>query len=274
MEERYGYSPRTVRRDLALISAVAGVLVVIHLAFPPAVRTQLAFDHETLDPVTVFTSVFVHLDATHLLGNLAGYLASAVVAYGLCLLARERRWFLVTFVGFLAVLPLVVSLTSYAILGLLYPVIDPVTRGFSGVGAAFGGFVLIATMVVVEADHGWLTAQYVGMAVWLWLLLELFLIYGGELLPVVLVIAILGWTFCGWGLVDEYDGTDVSDGLRRATDELLIVVLVTLLLSLFVLVLFPADPVNGDTVTNVFAHAAGFAYGLAGSGLTYRILHA
>ena len=118
-----------------------------------------------------------------------------------------------------------------------------------------------------------MTAQYVGLAVWLWLLLELFLIYGGDTLGVALAVAALGWTFCGWGLLDEYSGTGLRDGLQRAADDVLTVGIVIWLLTLFVIVLFPAEPVSGGTVTNVFAHAAGFGYGLAGSGLTYRVLH-
>jgi len=273
MEEIYGYSPRAIGRDLALISVVAGLLVAIHLAVPSGERARFAFNHDTLDPVTVVTSAFVHIDDEHLIGNLAGYIASTALAYALALKARERRWFLLTFGSFLVVLPALVSLSSYAILGWLYPLIDPITRGFSGVGAAFAGFVLIAVLVDVRTEYGWLTAQYVGLAVWLWLLLELFLIYGGDTLVVALAVAALGWAFCGWGLIDEYSGTDLFDGLRRAADDVLTVGLVIWLLTLFVIVLFPAEPVSDGTVTNVFAHAAGFGYGLAGSGLTYRVLH-
>ncbi|MFD1587644.1 hypothetical protein ACFR9U_11665 [Halorientalis brevis] len=273
MDDIYGYSPRAVSRDLALISLVAVVLVVIHVAVPPGGRARFAFNHDSLDPVTVVTSPFVHVDDAHLFGNLAGYVASTVVAYGLCLKARERRWFHLTFASFLVVLPATVSLTSYAILGWLYPAIDPITRGFSGVGAAFTGFVLIAVLVVVRTEYGWLTAQYLGLAVWLWLLLELFLIYGGDTLGVALAVAGLGWAFCGWGLIDEHGTTDIRDGLRRAADDVLTVGVVVWLLTLFVVVLFPAEPVGDGSVTNVFAHAAGMGYGLAGSGLTYRLLH-
>ena len=273
MAEPYGYTRRELGRDLALVWSVGVVLVVVHLLVPAPERARLAFDHTRFDAVSLYTSAFVHVDGAHLLGNLAGYLATTTVAYGLCLQAGARRWFRLTVVSFLVGLPAVLGVTNYALLGMLYPGIDPITRGFSGVGAAFTGYVLLALLEVVRTTHGRLQAAYVGLALWLWLLLEVFLIYGGAYLPVALALAALGWLFSAWGLRAAGDGERVVEGLRRAGDAVWTVVLVGLLLTFVVLALFPADPVDGGTVTNVVAHAAGFGYGLAGAGLTHRVVY-
>lgn len=268
MADIYGYRPQAVARDLLAIGSVAGFLLVIHAVVPQAIRNQLAFHHGQLDPVSMYTSGFVHHDTSHLLGNVAGYVAPTVVAYGLCVQARARRWFRLTFVSFLLVLPGLVSLTSYVALGIRYPSINPVTRGFSGVGAAFVGFVLTALVVALGSEYGRPAAQYVGLAIWLWLLVEISVIYSGTLLLPVAAIASLGWGFCGWGLVAEGHGRSL---FRGDAGQLATIGLVSLLLSVFVFVLFPAELVNGGAVTNVFAHAAGFLYGILGSSLTYGL---
>lgn len=262
-----GYPRAAVVRDLVMVSSVAGLLVAIHVLVPPATRDQLAFHHGRVDIVSMFTSAFVHDDSRHLLGNVAGYLAPTVVAYGLCLQARARRWFFLTTGTFLAGLPVLVSATSYVALSYRYPGINPVTRGFSGVGAAFMGFVLVALVAVIARAYGTRVAGFVGLAIWLWLLVALSVIYSG-LEPLVGLLAAVGWSLCGWGLVRTTRGPLDLRRIRAQMESILSVGLIVVLLTLFVVVLFPADPVNGDAVTNVVAHAAGFGYGIIGSALT------
>lgn len=52
----------------------------------------------------------------HLYGNILGYLLATVYVYVLCVAVDERRLFRRTFVVFLVVLPVLVGLSSYAIL--------------------------------------------------------------------------------------------------------------------------------------------------------------
>ncbi|MFB6180207.1 MAG: hypothetical protein ABEI77_10845 [Halorientalis sp.] len=272
MAEIYGYSWAEIRRDLALIAVVGAGLIVIHVSITPAMRSRLLFDHAHFDLLSLYTSAFVHFSDRHLVANLAGYVSSATLAYGLCLKARERRWFHLSFVSFLVVLPLAVGLTNYALFEWLYPTLDPITAGFSGVGAGFTGYVLLALMVEIRAVFGWTISQYVGLAVWLWLLLEVTLIYNRSGLPLAAVFAVLGWLVCARGLGDALESTDAY-GRDRAEAELITAALAVGLLSLLVFVLFPTQPASGGTVTNVFAHASGFGYGVLVAGLTYRLSH-
>jgi membrane associated rhomboid family serine protease len=270
MDDVHGYAPRSVGVDLSLIGGVAVLLGAIHVIAPAGTRAAFAFNHDTLDPVSVYTSVFVHLDGEHLLGNVSGFVASALVAYGLCLQAGRRDWFRATFLSFLVVLPALVSLTSYVILNWLYPVVDPITQGFSGVGAAFAGFVLAALLVALRAEYGRRTAQYLGIGIWLWLLLELTIIYAGQFMLTASALTAAGWGLCLWGLLDEYGWN--SPIVPRATNNRIAFGLVVALLTIFVFVLFPSEIVVNGTVTNVFAHAVGFWYGLVGSALTHLAL--
>jgi hypothetical protein len=257
-------------QDGVLIGAVAFLLGVVHLTVPAAVRASYAFDHSHLDPVTMFTSAFVHIDWQHLLGNLTGYVAAAALAYGLTLQIGRRDWFRVTFALYLVVLPLVVSLTSYALLAWRYPGIDPITRGFSGVGAGFVGFVYVAFVVGLRRGFGTRAAVFVGLAVWLLLLLEVYVIYAGALTLAVGAAIAVGWGSCLWGLLGEIDLTEVD--LASAWPVVGHVVTVVVLLSLFVAVLFPRQVIADGAVTNVFAHATGLLYGMVGASLAYVVL--
>jgi membrane associated rhomboid family serine protease len=261
---------RTALRDLGLIGVVAVVLVWIHVTLPPAVRTRMALRHESVDPVSLYTSAFVHLDLTHLLGNVAGYVAAALVAYGLCVQVEHRRWFRVTFAGFLLVLPVAVSLTSYAVIGLLYPGIEPVSRGFSGVGAGFAGFVFVALLAALNRLYDYRVAGYAGLAIWLLLLFEVYFIYVGDVtLPVGGLFAV-GWGACLVGISRESTGPGMYSRPRTRLELIQVAqtVLVVALLVSFVSVLFPPDIVEDGAVTNVFAHAAGFLYGVGGAAVT------
>ena len=256
--------------DGILIGGVAFLLVVVHLTVPDTVRARYAFDHGSLDPVTVFTSAFVHIDGQHLLGNVTGFVAAAALAYGLALQIDRRDWFRATFALYLLVLPIVVSLTSYALLSWRYPGIDPVTQGFSGIGAAFVGFVFVAFVAVLRRAFGSRSALFVGLAVWLLLLLEVYVIYAGTLTLAVGVAVAIGWGCSLWGLLGELE---LAEGeLAGVWQPVGYVVTVVVLLTLFVAVLFPRRVVADGTVTNVFAHASGLLYGIVGASLAYVVL--
>lgn len=266
MESGSGTSGRRLVTDGVLVGSVAVLLGGIHLLVPPAVRAHFAFDHSHLDPITVYTSAFVHLDWAHLLGNVAGYLAAAALAYGLAIQIGRRRWFHVTFTVYLLVLPVVVSVTSYVLLAWQFPGIDPVTRGFSGVGAGFVGFAFVAFVAGLRRAFGERPALFVGLAVWLLLVLEVYVIYAGAVTLAVAGLVAVGWGCCLWGLLGEFDLVAV-DWTRRwpAIGQ---TVTVVILLALFVAVLFPHRIVADGAVINVFAHASGLLYGMAGAGLT------
>jgi hypothetical protein len=262
MAELFGLQPRAVGRDLSPVGVVATLLVLVHVALPPAMRTRLANDHADLDVPSLFTSAYVHLDTAHLLGNLAGFLTAALVAYGLCVRMGRRRWFRVTVVALVVVLPPLVSATSFLLLGRLHAGLAPVSRGFSGVGAGFAGFVLVALGRFVGTRHGAAMGRYLWVAVWTGLLLEVSVIYGTDLLVVAVALAAATWGLVTVAVLAEYRVQSVRRRLRRARADVLVTVVVVALLALLVVVLFPANVVRDNAVTNVVAHAAGFCFGV------------
>ena len=107
--------------DAGLLSLLAWVLVGIRVLLPSGLRAQLAFDHGAFIPWTLWTHAYVHDGWAHLLQNVGGFVAIAGVAYILCRVLNARRWFWVSTVAFLTVLPVLVSLSSYVLLGWFAP---------------------------------------------------------------------------------------------------------------------------------------------------------
>jgi hypothetical protein len=262
---------RQLARDWVAIAGTALFVVAVHFLFPPELQARLAFDYGDFDPVTLYTSAFVHTDDLHLLSNLLGFLAAAVTAHLLCTIAQRRHWFRLTFVSFLLVLPVLVNLVSYAFITSQAAGATPVSRGFSGVAAGFVGFVFAALLQAMRRRFSRPVAWYLGVAIWLLLLLEVYVIYSGGVTVPVLGMVLVGWALCLWGLFAQGRLPAVEQPWQRVrTDAVWILLAVALLVS-SISALFPAEIVADGAIRNVFAHGAGFLFGL---GLSFVLLYA
>lgn len=259
--------------DLLALGAVAALLVAAQLALLPGTQARLAFRNDLADPLGALTAAYVHLDRPHLLGNLLGYVLSAGATYGLCLRLGERRWFRLATVTLLVVVPVLVNLTSAAVLGVvLGGQFVPTNRGFSGVVAGFDGFLFVALFVTLRRAWGRLPALYLSQLLVLGLLGELLLIYapwppllGGG-------VVLLGVALGLGGLARESHrrGLAGGNGPRHAIAASLPPVVAAVVLAVLVYGLFPERLVAGGRFVNVVAHGAGLLYGAALSGWGYR----
>jgi hypothetical protein len=270
--EPFGYPRSAVLGDFAVIAAVGVLLVAVEYLLPAGVRASLAFDHAAFAPATLLTAAYVHAGTEHLLSNLGGYVSLSLVTYLVCLHADRRAWFRRTFPVLLVALPVAVNLTSYAVLATRFPTASPVSRGFSGVVAGFGGFLLAALAVHLRRSYSRETVFFVGQFAVLLLLGELLWIYAGRVtllegvaLAGGLALTVLGVVSRAW----QAPAPLGDDHYRQVGLDLLYVSLVFALLVWLVYGLFPADPVDEGTFTNVFAHGAGFVEGGLLAALTY-----
>lgn len=254
---------RAIVFDSALIGSVAVLLAGIHFLAPPATQARLAFNYQQFDPLNLLTAAYVHHSEQHLAGNVTAFLAAATVANILCQMSDERRWFHLTFGVFLVILPVLVSLTSYAVITYIAPGVIPTSRGFSGVAAGFAGFVLAALAVLVAKTYSRSTGLFLGQAIFLGLLCEVGLIYAGVVRLELVVLAIAGLVLNGWGLVREGTWPDSREQWVNRGWDAVFVGLVVVLLGVFVFGLFPAQIATGDSTTNIIAHGIGFLYGIA-----------
>lgn len=259
--------------DLLGLAAVVALLVAIHAVLPAGLQEEFAFRQSLDRPETLLTAAYLHVDDRHLVNNLVGYAVAALYAYVLCLAAGERRWFWLTTLSLLVAGPALVNLTSMALWGLADAGDLPPSRGFSGVVAAFGGFLAVALLVSLRQAYSRLAVLYVGEFVLLVVLGELLVIYADSPPAVggALVIAALGLVGLGLGRHAYPEGVpEDRDGWASLLGAVLEVGFVALVLSVLVYGLFPAQLVADGSLTNVFAHLSGLAWGVVVSRWGYR----
>jgi len=248
--------------EIGLIIAVPILLAAIHYTLSGGVKHDLAFSHERFSVYTLFTAAYVHAGQLHLLGNIVGYLLATVYTYMLCAAVDERRWFWRTWVVFLGVLPILVSLTSYAVFSTWFPSASPSSRGFSGVVAGFSGFLLVALAVYVKKRYSTQLGSAIGVSSFLVLMAVIDYIYSGRVRIVIagLLAAGIGLQAGNYVWQAEFDlgGLD----LQRVALDGAAVVLVFVVLGTIIVAMFPADIVQNGTSTNIIAHAVGFLLGI------------
>lgn len=247
-------------RDILLFLVVGIALAAIHYGLPVTIQNQLAFNHANPSPWAVFTAAYVHNSTRHLVANLAGFGIGVAVAYTLCELQGCRRWFRTTTVSFLIVLPVLVSLTSY--LAFQSIGLEPTSRGFSGVVAGYGSFILVALARWTADRYGIEVGIIIGEGVLLLLLAELAIIYTGKpslLVSALLVVGLglLGGSLLRRGIEHERSAID----WRHFGFDVAFVGLIVILLCLFVYALFPAEIAASGLTVNIIAHGAGFVWG-------------
>lgn len=266
-------SPRVVGIDLLLLVLVPILLAAIHFLVPPGMEERFVLRPGAVTPLTLFSAALFHLGLDHLLGNLAAYVIGAGYAYLLCLRIGERRWFWFATVSLVLGLPVLVNWTSILLMnGVIGGWMAPM-RGFSGVSAGFGGLAYVALLIFVNEWSDRRTAVFVGLGVMLLLLWEVLMIYA-EGFPTAGTAAMLigvGLTLGGVALRwVQYGHPSTRAEWRSVAGIGLVVLWMVVVLGVLVVGMFPADLVVDGRFTNIFAHTAGFVFGVVIAGWGYR----
>ena len=265
MPETTQPSTRTVLLDVAGLGTIALLLVGIHFLLPSSITQALVFKYASFPSYTIFTAAFVHASNAHLYGNLVGYALTIVYAYALSLHSHGLRWFRRTVLASILLVPILTNLTSYIILSLQYPETDPVSRGFSGVVAGFGGVLLVSLYRALRVKYNADLAWAVSLSLFLILMQLLDIQYRGGLSLIVTGLVGLAIILEFGRYLYEHDVRLQSRAdLRRISAGGLLVTLVGIVLGILVLALFPqaSSLVEDGNFTNIFAHIAGFLWGI------------
>jgi membrane associated rhomboid family serine protease len=252
-------------RDAVGILTVPVVLVAVFF-LPYPVRESLVFRYSDPSIVSAFVSPFVHLDLTHLLVNLTGYVLVVTVVYGLDVLSGRRERFAVVFATFLLSFPL---LLSYLHLAAFRPA---GSVGFSGVVMAFVGYLPIALADCADGRFGRAPTRaaapvlfFVGFA--LIAVLSVVSVVPRNVVVLLgisqLVVAtVLAAVLFGLPILEERGR--LRSRLARAADapgyfELMGVG--AFVFMTFPLVAFPPKPVSNTATVNLYTHLIGFSLG-------------
>jgi len=252
-----------VALDLGLILAIPTFLALIHFLTPTTLQQQLALTPSDPQWYTVFTAAYVHASASHLTGNLFGYLLAASYTYWLCLHTNRRRWFRRTTIALLLVTPIVVNIGNILAFGTVLPEVEGYSRGFSGVVGGFGGFLLVAFVAAVKDTYGSDFAEVIGVSLVLLLLLLLSVVYSGGVQPLVAGLVAFGIGLQVVGALYERDWELPTVDVEPRTLAFQVVSggLVVTVLTVLVVSLFPAALVEGGTFTNIVGHGVGLLTG-------------
>lgn len=255
--------------DPVALATVPAALVAV-FALPLSVRRDLVLAYTDPTLLTAFAAHFVHLDAAHLVTNLAVYALVVPAVYLLCVLSGRRTEFYVAGVAFVVAFPLALSALDVAL------VRPRVGYGFSGVNAAFFGFLPIALF-------GYLPAR-LGVPVAVRDAPSLFFA-GSALVAVVAVppstaslsvaaVAVLAATAyvheCYPALAPLYRRLLALPTTYPGYAELAVVGAGAF--AAFPLAAFPADPASDGVVVNLYAHLLGYALAFIASYVTFSLV--
>ncbi|WP_144924097.1 hypothetical protein [Halorubrum salsamenti] len=255
--------------DLLVLAAVPAILCAV-FALPESIRRSLAFAYTDPTVRTAFTAHYVHLDAGHLAGNVAGYGLLAGVGYALAVLAGYRRFFMVALAAFLLAFPFALSALNLAVPR------NAIGFGFSGVNMALAGLLPLLLGVYArerffpEASVRALPAAFFPLVGWMALLalpVSPGTLDGAGVAGLATAVAgvLLGLLYASSA------GVRLRQAVRRggrATvsnpgDGDLFAVGVALLVG-YPIVGFPGDPTGPGSVVNLYVHLLGFCLAFIG----------
>lgn len=121
----------------------AVLLVLIHTFFPTASTELLQNGGPESNLVVGYALSFVHMSDGHLYGNIGGYLTISFLTLILCIRLINIKWFYVTSILLLTVLPLLTNLFLYDLLNILYGPNQVQFVGFSHIVSGFVGYSLV-----------------------------------------------------------------------------------------------------------------------------------
>ncbi len=248
-------------KDLILITSVPITLILIFL-LPVNVQEVLVVNYENPSLVNFLTTAFVHSDFSHLAGNLASYVLIIASLYLMCALSGLKRNFRYAFAVFVLAFPFVISMISSQFLSV------ETSRGFSGVGSAFLGFLPVVVFHYMDERLDLNLGIANSMMLFLIGTEVLVFIYDG-LSPVFLMfLGLIG--FYSWKIWRM----NSLESLKEAVDkkghfELSLFSIFLFLVLTFAL--FPRDIVVGGKAVNILSHYSGYFLGFFMSYFWFQI---
>lgn len=267
MTEEGWIEPRTTGIDIALLVGIAALLALIHFFVPQWLQNQLVFEYENLNPFTMWTSAYVHLEYTDLQENMLGYLVGVFPSLLIYTYRDRRKQFWGAMLIFLVVFPLHISTSSYMFFGHVFGVTESiVSKGFAGIVGGLTGFLLISIGAFLWDEYDFWTGVSATLFVIL-MLLGLLLFWVFESVPVLLLFVFTtGFVFELHVLLPQdarYDLQKLKQLLRRHWKQVSLVGYSTFALGYLILTLFPAKAIQAGEYVKVYSHAAGFALGVS-----------
>jgi membrane associated rhomboid family serine protease len=216
------------------------------------IQNRFAFDSQTHEWFTLFTSSFLHNSQDHLMNNVLGYLIGSFALYLAFRYQSDTKSLFFLISACVLIVPFVSSIVVY----FLAPTIL-LSRGFSNIVFAIVGLFPAATLMFMKS-RSW----FVYFVAWLLLEVTAYLFFTSQ--PVWAVILLFGYVilFSFWGLKVKF--------FKKEHYSKQVAILYYLIIAPFILLLlgFPPNLIVDGSLVNEVAHYVGFQVGVA-VGLVY-----
>lgn len=163
----------------------AVLLVLIHILFPTAIVDLFQQGSPQSNLTVGYMSSFIHINDGHLYGNLGGYLTVALLTYILCMRMLTVRWFYITGILLLTVLPLLTNIFLYDVFDVFYAADQIRFVGFSQVVSGFVGFSFVSFITLLRLLYRSRSAFFAGGYIILQAISVILYLNSSRLLPVV-----------------------------------------------------------------------------------------
>lgn len=255
--------------EVAFLLAVPTLLILVYL-LPEPTRESLVFQTSSPGIASAFIAHYVHLSATHLLGNLIIYIGAVGVGYPLAVLGGLRQVYLSLVGAILLGFPFVLSALHLTLLG------SGGIVGFSGLALALIGILPVVLFVYLRARiEGAISVNdapsmfFIGIAIIAWRTAAPEVLVNSIVIGSI-VVAVLYLIPLVYRLGREGRTTGPQ---RHRLGYIELPAAVVILFILALAVGFPANPIgNAGSVTNLLIHLVAYALGFIGGYVTDRSL--
>lgn len=256
-------SPSTLL-NCGLFITIPSILVILHFFLPGSVHEAMLFDHSQFTFYTLWTAAFVHGSDGHLFRNLLGYVMAMVPAW-LIFSYHYRQWVIRwIYIAFITILPILVSLSSYAVYQFWFGAEEAVSQGFSGVVTAIFGLVFISMLKVGYDARGW--PGVIGlMGASLLITMIRMLIRANSASADTLVLGIGGGLLSLTLLIppEQIKERRLTPRLTEKGKVDLLMVIYGSAVFIYVLpLMFPLNWIRPNQVVDIFGHFAGLVFGV------------
>ncbi|WP_050022820.1 hypothetical protein [Halorubrum saccharovorum] len=251
--------------EIAILSGLAGVLIVVHLFLPEPLRSQFVFTYGEPSVVSAWTAAILHDSVSHLASSVTWYAIVMASAYALSMTWERRRPFWFAVVGCLVLAPPMTKLVDYWLLKLQWNLVADATtaRGFSGVVSAFGGLLYVSLARTATDRYGYDAGVATTGTIVLGALSAL-AITSAVLPPIVAPILCLIVAFAiGIGIVTNWSEIQTWRAWARSHRyELLLIGVGSAIVVVLLSQLFQVQLDETGRFVSVIAHGTGFAAGM------------
>jgi hypothetical protein len=248
-----------------LLMVVLVPLICIGVFFLPIdIQHSLAMRSDNPNPLTFITSIFVHGNVEHLIGNILVFLMVSTVLYMVNKLSQGETFFLYSLVLIILLLPLCYG-TVFLVLNNVYFHFSFSSFGLSLVDGGLVGLVVPTLMYLLSQESSLkLNKPLFFLSLVFFTSAVILLPYAWSsfyTVPLLVLLAGIGILLSARGLLEITNFA--KTGSKKDKFKALSVLFILLMYFIFLTMLFPSNILDSSgNITNILAHYFGVFFGL------------